>query len=330
MKKATIYDVAELAGVSSATVSHVINQTRFVSDELKEKVNRAIQELNYLPDLHAQNFRTGKKKIIGILVPHISNSLFVSVIDKVEEVVSEEGYNVIVCNTKESKDREKKYIKLLSSGIADGIILASTLEDFQELDDVMPPGFPIVLVDRMIKNAPCDSVIITLFQAVYQSMSDVINAGSRKIGYLAGLPHLSTTIEGVSAYKQVLKDCGVAFEKEMIQFYNFDSDFEKRNILECIDNLLSANCNGILVTNSYVALKTVSILEEKNVRIGKDIQLICINNFGLLAPNKCVLIEQPIDELGGQAGKLILRRLKDSYVSLRNIVLDSIITNKNS
>ena len=324
MKKATINDVAELAGVSLATVSHVINNTRFVSEKLKKKVNNAIKELCYMPDAHAQNFRTGKKKIIGILVPHIVNSVFVTIIDKVEEIVSEEGYNVIVCNTKESKDCEKNYIKLLTSGIVDGIILASTLEDMNELKDALPAGFPVVLVDRTLKNAPCDSVIVTIYDAVYQSVCEVIKNGNRKIGYLVGLPHLSTTLECMNAYKKALLDCDVEFEEDMMQYYNFDYNFKQRNITDCVDNLLAAKCDGILVANSYIALKTVCLLEEWNIRIGKDIQLICLNNYGLLSSNKCKLIEKPIDELGKQTGLEILRRIKDPYAPAKNIVLNGI------
>ncbi|MHB1314554.1 MAG: LacI family DNA-binding transcriptional regulator [Christensenellales bacterium] len=319
MKKATIHDVAKLSGVSSTTISHIINNTRFVSDELKEKVYSAIKELRYMPDAQAKNFRKGKRRIIGVIVPYISNSFFATVIDKVEEIVSEEGYNVIVCNSKEIKEREKKYVKLLASGLVDGLVLASTLEDYNELSEILPKDFPIILVDRIIKNASCDSIVVSIYQVVYESLCELIRNGKRKIGYIVGLPHLSTTIEGINAYKQAMNDCGIEIEKDLIQYFNS----ENKNIFDCINTLLLSNCDGILATNSYIALKTIFYFEERNIKIGEDIKLICLNNYRLLSSKKYVLIEQPIEELGRQAGRNILRRIQDPYAPSENIVLPS-------
>ena len=255
MKKATINDVAKAAGVSLATVSHVINNTRFVSEKLRKKVSTAIKELNYMPDVHAQNFRTGKKKIIGVIVPYIVNSLFVSIIDQVEQVVSEEGYTVIVCNTKESKEREKEYLKLLASGIADGVVLASTFSEYTDINDVIPDGFPVVLVDRTVKDAPYESVVVSLYDAVYQSIIGLADKGCRKFGYITGIAHLSTNIEGLNAYQDAVKNSKAEWEDNIIQYYNSDYNLDNKSIYECVDKMIAGKVDAILVTNSYVALK---------------------------------------------------------------------------
>ena len=104
--KVTISDVAKLAGVSTATVSHTINNTRYVSNETKEKVYRAIAELGYTPDASARSFRTGKKKIIGFIVPDIANKFFATMIESVEKYLSAHGYQLIIANTRENMERE--------------------------------------------------------------------------------------------------------------------------------------------------------------------------------------------------------------------------------
>ena len=103
--KVTISDVAKLAGVSTATVSHTINNTRYVSNETKEKVYRAIEELGYTPDASARSFRTGKKKIIGFIVPDIANKFFATMIESVEKYLSANGYQLIIANTRENMDQ---------------------------------------------------------------------------------------------------------------------------------------------------------------------------------------------------------------------------------
>ena len=114
--KVTISDVAQLAGVSPATVSHTINNTRYVSNETKEKVYRAIAELGYTPDASARSFRTGKKKIIGFIVPDIANKFFATMIESVEKYLSAHGYQLIIANTRENMEREETNIRLLTAG----------------------------------------------------------------------------------------------------------------------------------------------------------------------------------------------------------------------
>jgi LacI family transcriptional regulator len=140
--KVTISDVAKLAGVSTATVSHTINNTRYVSGETKEKVYQAIQELGYTPDASARSFRTGKKKTIGFIVPDISNQFFATMIESVERYLAAQGYHLIVANTNEDIEREETNIRLLSAGLVDGLLIASTMDDFQAAGRADPRGIP--------------------------------------------------------------------------------------------------------------------------------------------------------------------------------------------
>ena len=132
--KVTISDVAKLAGVSTATVSHTINNTRYVSSETKEKVYRAISELGYTPDASARSFRTGKKKTVGFIVPDIANKFFATMIESVETCLAAHGYHLIIANTKEDMDREENNIRLLSAAPAPWMISSGSIPSF-------PPAF---------------------------------------------------------------------------------------------------------------------------------------------------------------------------------------------
>ena len=185
--KVTISDVAKLAGVSTATVSHTINNTRYVSNETKEKVYRAIEELGYTPDASARSFRTGKKKIIGFIVPDIANKFFATMIESVEKYLSANGYQLIIANTRENMDREETNIRLLTAGLVDGLLVASTMDDFQRFDALIPAGFPVVLVDRIFETKKYSSVCVSNFQPIYRSVCRLAGKGDQRIGIIGGL-----------------------------------------------------------------------------------------------------------------------------------------------
>ena len=142
--KITISDVARLAGVSTATVSHTINSTRYVSSDTKEKVYQAIAALGYTPDASARSFRTGKKRTIGFIVPDISNKFFGTIIESAENYLSAQGYHLIIANTKENMAREETNLRLLTAGLVDGLLVASTMDSFQRLDSLIPVNFPVI------------------------------------------------------------------------------------------------------------------------------------------------------------------------------------------
>ncbi len=186
--KATISDVARLAGVSTATVSHTINSTRYVSGETKEKVYQAIRQLGYTPDASARSFRTGKKKTIGFIVPDISNKFFGTIIESAENYLSAQGYHLIIANTKENMDREETNLRLLTAGLVDGLLIASTMDDFARLDGLIPAGFPLVLVDRTFESQKYSSVSVSNFQPIYRSVCRLAAQGKRRIGVIGGSP----------------------------------------------------------------------------------------------------------------------------------------------
>ena len=172
--KVTISDVARLAGVSTATVSHTINQTRYVSEETRDKVYAAIRELRYTPDASARSFRTGKKKTIGFVVPDISSKFFGTMIETAEDYLSAHGYHLIVSNSKESMEREENNIRLLTAGLVDGLLVASTMDSFQRFDALIPNGFPVVLVDRVFDTKKYSSVSVSNFQPSYRSVCRLV------------------------------------------------------------------------------------------------------------------------------------------------------------
>ena len=321
--KVTISDVAKLAGVSTATVSHTINNTRYVSNETKEKVYRAIAELGYTPDASARSFRTGKKKIIGFIVPDIANKFFATMIESVENYLSANGYQLIIANTRENMDREETNIRLLTAGLVDGLLVASTMDDFQRFDILIPAGFPVVLVDRIFDVKKYSSVCVSNFQPIYRSVCRLAGKGDRRIGITGGLPRLSSTKERISAYRQAMADCGLPEDEDLIQY----GDSLENSACACLDELLERKCDAIIVCQGLMASETIIYLHQKGIRLGQDIDLVSFVDYDsdvyTLYANQMDAIIQPVEELGQSAGEQILKRVEEPDAPIFEKVLSS-------
>lgn len=321
--KVTISDVAKLAGVSTATVSHTINNTRYVSNETKEKVYQAIAELGYTPDASARSFRTGKKKTVGFIVPDIANKFFATMIESVETCLAAHGYHLIIANTKEDIEREETNLRLLSAGLVDGLLVASTMDDFKRFDDLIPAGFPVVLVDRTFDVKKYSSICVSNFQPIYRSVCRLAGKGDRRIGIVGGLPRLSTTRERISAYQQAMADCGLVEDGSLIRY----GDSMENSAHTCLDELLEQNCDAIIVCQGLMASETIIYLHKKGIRLSQDIDLVSFvdydSHFYQLYASQMDSIVQPVEDLGAAAGEQILRRIENPEAPIFEKVLTS-------
>ena len=322
--KVTISDVARLAGVSTATVSHTINNTRYVSGDTREKVCQAIRQLGYTPDASARSFRTGKKKAIGFIVPDISNKFFGTIIESAENYLSTQGYRLIIANTKENMEREETNLRLLTAGLVDGLLIASTMDDFRRLNGLIPAGFPVVLVDRTFEGQSYHSVSVSNFQPIYRSVCRLAAQGKRRVGILGGLPRLSTTKERIAAYRAAMADCGLPLDEELILY----GDSMENSAPPCLDLLLERGCDAILVCQGLMASVTIAYLRGKGIQPRRDLSLVSFVDYDTRAYefyyDQVDRIVQPVEELGKIAGEQILLRVEKPEVPVAERVLTSV------
>ncbi|MCI9002927.1 MAG: LacI family transcriptional regulator [Oscillibacter sp.] len=322
--KVTISDVARLAGVSTATVSHTINNTRYVSGDTKERVYQAIEQLGYTPDASARSFRTGKKKTIGFIVPDISNKFFGTIIESAENYLSGQGYHLIIANTKENMDREETSLRLLTAGLVDGLLVASTMDDFARFDSLIPAGFPVVLVDRTFENKKYSSVSVSNFQPIYRSVCCLSAKGKRRVGIIGGLPRLSTTKERIAAYRAAAADCGLAQDERLIRY----GDSMEDSAPPCLNQLLEQGCDAILVCQGLMASVTIAYLRGKGVQLPEGLEIVSFVDYDTHAYEfyyqKVDRIIQPVEELGREAGEQILTRVEQPDAPVAERVLTSV------
>ena len=321
--KITISDVARLAGVSTATVSHTINSTRYVSSDTKEKVYQAIAALGYTPDASARSFRTGKKRTIGFIVPDISNKFFGTIIESAENYLSAQGYHLIIANTKESMDREETNLRLLTAGLVDGLLVASTMDSFQRLDSLIPVNFPVVLVDRTFESRKYPSVTVSCFDAIYRSVCRLADRGKRRVGIIGGLSRLSTTQERIAAYRAAVADRGLEQDESLVRY----GDSMEDSAPPCLDQLLERGCDAILVCQGLMASVTIAYLRGKGIQPHQDLEVVSFVDYDTRAYefyyNQVDRIIQPVEELGRTAGEQILLRVEQPDAPVQERVLTS-------
>ena len=169
MGAVTMKDVAERAGVSATTVSHVINKTRFVSEEVRARVLQAMEELNYQPNAIARSLRQKATHTIGLIISDISNPFFTSLVRGVEDVANKKGYNLILCNTDEKPEKEQMYLHILRQKQVDGIIMAPTGGNYEYINDLVKKRFPIVFIDRYLDGIEAPAVLVNNEEGAYQA-----------------------------------------------------------------------------------------------------------------------------------------------------------------
>lgn len=319
--KISMRDVAEHAGVSVATVSHVINQTRYVSEDTVIRVQNSIRELGYIPDPIGRIFKTGKKNLIGFIVPDIANPVWAIIIEEVESVLSTHGSKLIIINTKEDERRELENIQLLASGIVDGLIIASTSSSFNAIRGVVPNGFPMVFIDRIIADCPCDTIVPQDYNAIYEGVEHFILSGHQRIGIITGQMRLSTSQVRLNAYKAAMKHYNLPIEPEYIQY---GDSLAKSSVL-LLPPTLKAQCTALVVSNNIMTSDVLQYLDDQGIRIGTDISLLGqgVENNLDYSLQKMDLMVQPSGEIGRKAGEQILKRINQPQMPIQNIVLYS-------
>ncbi len=308
---AKITDVARRAGVSIATVSNVINDTRPVRPETRQRVLEAIRQLQYVPDSAARHFKTGKQRTVGFVIPDISNTFFACLVNAVEEVLDANGYDLILANTHEDPEKETKRIHSLCSGKADALILASALEDYRDLAACIPEEIPHVLVDRVPLGCRADAIQADGDEAIARSVQRLAEKGHTRVGLLGWKKSVSTTQARADAFLRAAQRCALEARVEY-------SDFEKP-AFDAAQALLSQGCTALLAGNSKLCLDLLSRAQRLPRR--PEILTFCDSDGFERLFGGIPLIVQPTRSMGRLAARRILSRLQDPALPAETLVL---------
>jgi len=293
----TIRDVAKLAGVSIATVSHVINETRYVSDELVYRVKNAMEELDYHPNLLASSLRGGETKTIGLIIPDISNQFFAEISRKIEDNGLAHGYSLIICNTDDNPEKEKRYIDILLSKQVDGFIFISAGDETDSLLKPISKGIPIVVADRYIENPNVNTVVVDNFDGGYQATKHLISLGHKRIGFISGSLTVSPSSDRFEGYKKALIDSNLPVDLSIV----VHGDYRYQGGVDAMKKLLSVDpeLTALFSCNDMMALGAIRTVYNFGLKIPEDISIIGFDDIPLAKSSYPALttMAQPTDEM---------------------------------
>ncbi|RNA67715.1 LacI family DNA-binding transcriptional regulator [Alteribacter keqinensis] len=311
MVNASMKDVAIKANVSTATVSHVINETRYVAEETKKKVYAAMRELDYQPNSVARSLRSRKTNIIGLLVPLVasdtSNFFFMSIANGIEQVLKENGYNLILSNSGEDLEVEQNQIKVFNTQFIDGLIVAPVDSKEHDYRENLHGTYPTVFIDREPKDRVGDTVLIDSGAGTYDGIRLLIKKGHHRIGYITGPLGITTSDERLAAYRRAFTDNGLALDEALIK--EGKATFETGE--ELTEELVKEGVTAIFVANNVMTMGAVRYLQDHKVRIPDDVAIIGFDDYDWLRITSPPLsvVKQPSYELGRAAVEFLIDRL---------------------
>jgi DNA-binding LacI/PurR family transcriptional regulator len=309
MKKVSIKDVAKHAGVSTATVSHVINKTRFVSEETKQKVNLAIEELGYFPSAIARGLASRKSKIVGIVFSDISNPFFTSVYKGIESLLSEKGYEITLANTGEVSAIQETVLNTMFSRQVDGLIISPTGEESPMLNRIISSNIPVIMIDRGGPFPPTSMVRLDNVQAAYDATTHLIEDGHNKIGLILGLDSVDTTSARLDGYKKALEANQIPFRERFVVGGQSNSSGGHQSTHTLLSQ--SDPPSAVFSTNNLMTLGALHAIRHLGLRIPKDIGLIGFDDHDwadIFTP-PITVIRQPTFAMGLEAAKLLAVRM---------------------
>ncbi|HHF3082250.1 substrate-binding domain-containing protein [Vibrio diabolicus] len=329
---ATMKDIAKLAGVSTSTVSHVINKTRFVSEEISERVNNAAKELNYYaPSALARSLKVNRTKTIGMLVTTSTNPFFGEVVKGVERSCYQKGYSLILCNTEGDNERMRQSINTLLQKRVDGLILmCSSLEG--ERIDVFEryPDIPVVVMDWGPMLFTSDKIQDNSLRGGYLAAKYLIDCGHTEIGCITGPLIKHQAQMRYEGYKRAMNEAGLEFNANWI----IESDFECEGGYQAFMKMAQRGTlpSSIFVSNDMMAMGVINAANELNIKVPEQISIIGYDDIHIakfMSPS-LTTIHQPKYRLGQAAVETLVRKLDDKSTEAQVVQLEPTLVERKS
>lgn len=326
----TMRQVAERAGVSPTTVSHVINQTRFVSAATQQRVLVAMKELGYRPNILARSLRRGETHTLGLILPDSANPFFAEIGRKIEEAAFKENYSVILCNTEGDTAKELWYVDVLGKKQVDGIIFVGTGDQADSLLLLFDQEIPLVLVDRDLPEVEVDAVLTDNLLGGQQATSHLIDLGHRRIGCITGPSHLTPSAQRVTGYRHALEDAGLPVDEGLIKRGDFHPESGHTAALSLI--ALANAPTAIFVCNDLMAIGVLFAAAEVGRRVPEDLSVVGFDDIELASYTipSLTTISQPKSQIGRTAVKLLIERIADKSRPVQRVLLSTSLIQRRS
>jgi len=305
----SLKDVARRANTSTATVSRVINQTGYVSDEMKKRVLDAIEALDY--KALQREGKSKKTKTIALVTPDIENPFFAKMTKEISKIANELKYNVLLINVSGLKNDGGDFLMSIIDSKVDGVIYASSFR----LDDVVEKAkrnkIPMVVLDRELRTMEIDIVAVNNNQAGFLATDHLIGLGHERIAFIGGTEAMDISSKRLEGYKRALETSGIAYDEKLVARGDFSmaSGFEAAEALLETDESITA----IIAANDLMAIGAANCLNIKGLKIPKDISVVGFDDIELASSitPKLTTVSYPLERMSQLAMESIIKQISD-------------------
>lgn len=312
-RKVTLKQIAKELDVSISTVSKSLRDSPEISEDTRQKVQAFAKLYNYKPNLIALSLKNKKTKTIGIIIPEIVHHFFATVISGIEHIANERGYNVIVCLSDESFDKEVINMEMLANGSIDGFIMSLSKEtqlkkDFHHITEVINQGMPVVMFDRVTNDILCDKVIIDDNLAAYNAVHDLINNDYKKIGLITTVDYVSVGKLRTDGYLKALKNNDIKIDENLIIKIE---DIE--NCTEPIEELIAnQRPDAIFAVNELFAVTAIKAAKKLNIKVPEELAVIGFTDgiISTYSSPSITTVSQNGIKMGNKAAQMLIERLE--------------------
>lgn len=316
MKRTSIKDIADIIGISTASVSIVLsgkNKGGRVGKQMEEKILATAKEMHYQPNLLAQSLQSGKSKTIGLLVADICNPFFALVASKIQTELQKMDYAVIIVNTGEDAGRMDKLIRLLRARQVDGLIVVPTANGEENIHNLVESKIPLVLFDRYFPQFETYNVLANGYKAIYEATKQEIATGKTNIKFFTYNTPLNSVKGRELGYINAMNEAKLSefIDIRSVEYFHIEKEI-KEEIDQFEDIAKQQMC--IICSSNNVSVATLKAIKERQVKIGKDIDVICFDysevyNF---VDGKFIYIEQPKDEMSVKIVSLLMEQINNT------------------
>lgn len=333
--KSTILDIARELNVTPSTVSRALNGHDAISVSTKEAVQKIAKKLNYHPNRVASSLRLGKSKIIGVIIPSAEINFFGSVVHGIEKVASEQDYNVLIYQSNELEDVEKKGVGTFLRSRVDGVLasISKQTTNLAHFKEIKRRGVPLVLFDRVNDDLGVPSVVVDDFKGAFNATQHLIDMGCKRIAHIAGPQHVAIFHQRLKGYKKALEENGFGVEEELIVPGQISIDSGYTWMKELLH--LKKAPDGVFAVEDFTALGAIKALKEANKKIPDEVALIGFANeaFGEYITPSLSTVDQQTIKMGQAAAKLFFDLSKEDgfyKTAPKKIVLEPVLVYRNT
>jgi LacI family transcriptional regulator len=311
----TIKDIAKALGLSTSTVSRALRDSYEISEQTKQLVKEYARKINYSPNPIALSLKEKRSRSIGVMVCEIANSFFSQVIDGIESIAYNKGYNIIISQSHESYEREVFDLQYLASRSIDGLLISVSTEtqDFGHLKALHAKGFPIVFFDRIVRDIQTHKVIVDNFSGAYNIISHLIRNGYTRIANIATSPYLSIAQDRIGGYQQALADHNMPADKSLLKYCTHGGMIYKE-LEQALDQLLRLKHrpDAIFAASDKLTTGCLRYFQSKKIKVPDEIALAGFSNSELteLLNPSLTVVKQPAFEMGQLATSLLLELIE--------------------